>query len=268
LASDDDDDGRLKRLTVRELRERAVKSLGSKASGLKTRQELINALSADDWGAAVEPPSPRGKGAHPEGSEPLPVARDFFVDPRKPTLPASYGDDRLLVFRREPLAVVVSWDLSMATWADGKAVWLELVEPRGRLVARADVTVQTGLATFENLPEHVPLLPQVVRHSRVMTRGRAFSLGPLIEDQLRYQMTVLWDEPLPKAPHEASEAVARAREFHQAGPRPRRSGAVRVVSGLPTSRVGEEEGGEGGEGALPSSRFPSSRVSASRSRSP
>lgn len=197
-----DDDNTLKRMTVRELRERAVKSLGSKAAGLKTKQELIDALTEGDWGAATESKPKRGKkvaapAASPAG--PLPVARDFFVDPKKPALPTAYGDDRMLVFRREPLAVVVSWDLSAASWADGKAVWLELIQPGGKLVARSDVTLQTGLTTFEDLPQGVPLVPQVVRRGRVMTRGRAFSLGPLIEDELRYQMTVLWGEPLPNA---------------------------------------------------------------------
>ena len=45
MASDEDDAARLGRLTVRELRERAVKSLGAQAAALKTRQELVAALT-------------------------------------------------------------------------------------------------------------------------------------------------------------------------------------------------------------------------------
>jgi hypothetical protein len=250
LASDDDDEQALKRLTVRELRERAVKSLGSKAAGLKTKQELIDALTAGDSGSAAKG-APRKKKAAPapkakaEQAPPLAVVRDFFVDPRKPSLPSAYGDDRLLVFRREPLAVVVSWDLSEESWGDGKGVWLELIEPRGRLVARSDVVLQTGLATFEELPEHVPLVPQIVRRGRVRTRGRAFSLGPLIEDQLRYQMTVLWDQPLPSA-SEASGAGVSARH---AGP-----ARGHVEPGGGSSRVGLDRR------PLPASQLSSSRV--------
>jgi hypothetical protein len=182
----------------------------------------------------VPPPAPSG----PE----LPVARDFFVDPRKPALPSAYGDDRLLVFRREPLAVVISWDLADGTWGDGRGVWLELIEPRGRLVARHDIDVQTGLATFEELPERAPLVPQLVRRGRVMTRGRAFSLGPLIPDEARYQMTVLWDEPLPAAGTElergGSAASGRPMPVVRVGRA--RSGTVassRVTNGVPSSRV-------------------------------
>jgi hypothetical protein len=235
LASDDDNT--LKRLTVRELRERAVKSLGSKAAGLKTKQELIDALTGDDWGTAAEVKPRRGKKANPgpaAPARPLPVARDFFVDPKKPALPTSYGDDRILVFRREPLAVVVSWDLSAGSWADGQGLWLELIQPRGKLVARFDVALQTGIAAFEELPQGVPLVPQVVRKGRVMTRGRAFSLGPLIEDELRYQMTVLWGEPLPSAVElEELEDV----QVEVTRPATRNARRRRTVASLPTSDV-------------------------------
>ncbi len=213
MASDDNDDGDLKRLTVRELRERAVKSLGAKAAGLKTKGELVAALSVD-WGAAVERkpavvPQPKVVASSPlsvsaatrtEPAAELPIARDFFVDPKRPALPTAYGDDRLLCFRREPLAMVISWDLSSTTWGDGHGVSLELIEPKGRLVARADVLTATGLKTFEQLPEGKPLVPQLVRKGRVMTRGRAFTLGALIEDGLRYQMTVAWGGGLPTQP--------------------------------------------------------------------
>src|SRR5205823_5296958 len=80
----------------------------------------------------------------------LPITRDFFVDPRRAALPASYGDDRLLCFRREPLAVVISWDLSASTFADGLGLSLELVSARGRLVGSVPVDAPTGLATFDH----------------------------------------------------------------------------------------------------------------------
>jgi hypothetical protein len=150
------------------------------------------------------------------------------------------------VFRREPLAVVISWDLSASTWADGRSVWLELVEPRGRLVARCDVAVQTGLGTFDDLPQGVPLVPQLVRRGRVMTRGRAFSLGPLIEDELRYQMTVLWDEPLP--PEAALELFDESKEARAVGPVAKRAATRRSRASLPTSDVARRRHG-------PSSRF-------------
>lgn len=146
----------------------------------------------------------------------LPIARDFFIDPRKPSLPTSYGDDRLLTFRREPLAVVVSWDLSAVTFGDGQGLQLEVVAAGGRLIASAEVPTTTGLATFDALPMGKPLFVQVVRRGRVMTRGRPFTLGAVSDDAEHYQMTVPLDQPLPEVPEkrvwpEAPVAAERVR---------------------------------------------------------
>jgi hypothetical protein len=127
----------------------------------------------------------------------LPLMRDFFVDPRKPALQTAYGDDRLLCFRREPLAVVVSWDLASGTWGDGEGVWLELIDGRGQLVARSMVSSAQGLATFESLPHGRAITAQLIQRGRVMTRGKPFMLGGAEEDGPRQQMTVEWNEKLP-----------------------------------------------------------------------
>lgn len=315
--SDENDERVLKRLTVRELRARAVKSLGSKvAAGLKLKQELVDALVAGAAkvvekvekaapsigrktpakkeaepaaakkaepakkpnGAAKKsepakkteeveaapakksPPRKRGDGARasaPRASAPkaarggkeappsppaptpispkaaapkatakpskserlaqvyeLPITRDFFVDPRRQTLPVSYGDDRLLCFRREPLAIVVSWDLSSATFADGQGLSLELVSGKGRLVGSVRIGAPTGLATFDTLPPGQALTVQVVRGGRVMTRGRPFIIGGTAQEDegtTATQMTVPFDQPLPKQPERRAWEDAPAR---------------------------------------------------------
>jgi hypothetical protein len=275
MSSDDNEERGLKRLSVRELRQRAVKSLGSKvAAGLKLKDELVSALSAraakavapvkkaaakaaaskakpkaapakaakaaPEKGKAAEKPAAKSsakkvpvtrfakKGQAKKQSAPvqresppqaasstepapptreaaevyeLPITRDFFIDPRRAGLPASYGDDRLLCFRREPLAIVVSWDLSAATFADGQGLVLELLTTKGRLVGSVPVATPTGLATFDHLPEGTPLSVQVVRRGRVMTRGRPFMLGAAQGEgaDAPWQMTVPPDGPLSDA---------------------------------------------------------------------
>jgi len=282
------DENELKKLTVRELRAKAVKALGSKvAAGLKLKQELVDALvekatqvvkkatAPAKKADARKPESRKPEAKKPEAKKPepkksppkreakaekkaekavkaekpaaapkkkaatpvktkavkreaapakspprmtkppkaetaadvyeLPITRDFFVDPRRPSLPASYGDDRLLCFRREPLAIVVSWDLSAATFEDGQGLSLELVTLAGRLVGSVPVTAATGLATFDALPEGEALSVQVVRRGRVMTRARPFMLGAAREGGAAagggaFQMTVPYDQPLPEAP--------------------------------------------------------------------
>jgi hypothetical protein len=287
MSSDDNEERVLKRLTVRELRARAVKALGSKvAAGLKLKQELVDALVARaakavgkksepapkktppkkeaakatkkaeaaapkkeeapaKKAAAAEPAPkktpPRKRATPPKAAAKtaapaekpvpppritkpskaqamaevyeLPITRDFFVDPKRPSLPASYGDDRLLCFRREPLAIVVSWDLSAATFADGDGLVLELVTLPGKLVGSVQVTAPTGLATFDELPEGEGLAVQVVRRGRVMTRGRPFYLGSAkqpAEQGGAWQMTVPVDEPLPDEPARQAWADAPA----------------------------------------------------------
>ncbi len=326
--SDENDERVLKRLTVRELRARAVKSLGSKvAAGLKLKQELVDALvaraakvvekvekaapsmarkatakkdaepaaqkktepvkkangaakkaepakkseEAEAAPAKKSPPRRRGNGARasaprasapkaargakaappsppaaikasapktpaakaaPKASAPkatakpskserlaqvyeLPITRDFFVDPRRQALPASYGDDRLLCFRREPLAIVVSWDLSSATFADGQGLALELVTGKGRLVGSVRIGAPTGLATFDTLPPGQALTVQVVRGGRVMTRGRPFVIGGTAQEDegttATQKMTVPFDQPLPKQPERRAWEDAPAR---------------------------------------------------------
>ncbi len=293
MSSDENEERNLKKLTVRELRTKAVKALGSKvAAGLKLKQELVDALvetaakvvkknepakvakkletkkvetkkaepkkvepkkvevkkfeskkaptkkaqpkriETDKVEAKRSPPPAKKKALTPvktaavKRAEPekaptpprmtkppkaevaaevyeLPITRDFFVDPRKPSLPASYGDDRLLCFRREPLAIVVSWDLSAATFEDGQGLSLELVTLEGKLVGSVPVTAPTGLATFDDLPGGA-LAVQVVRRGRVMTRGRPFTIGSAREASPTgtgaWQMTVPIDEPLPEKP--------------------------------------------------------------------
>ncbi|MBK7865182.1 MAG: hypothetical protein IPJ65_42615 [Archangiaceae bacterium] len=306
MASDDNEERSLKKLTVRELRTRAVKSLGSKvAAGLKLKDELIAALagraakvvapkksaprpakasaprptksppratkaaakapsksgpkapekSAPRPAAKSAPRAPRASAKRAAASEPistavtpprppakpqpkvavqrfikprqsvaavtaprapakaaaktdrvmqvyeLPITRDFFVDPRKPTLPPSYGDDRLLCFRREPLAIVVSWDLSAASFGDGQGLTLELITGRGRFVSSVPITTPTGLATFETLPEGTPLTVQAVRRGRVLARAQPFMLGDeRPETDEPQQMTIAPDQALPQSP--------------------------------------------------------------------
>ncbi|MBL8950778.1 MAG: hypothetical protein JNK82_08385 [Myxococcaceae bacterium] len=259
------DENELKKLTVRELRTKAVKELGSKvAAGLKLKAELVDALSKKTKAPRPRPTAPKPKATAPKarasapkpkasapkasapkpkakpsaprarakktaaGAAPsppparplaktlsptraargaipyeLPITRDFFVDPRKPSLPASYGDDRLLCFRREPLAIVVSWDLSAKTFDSGRGLSLELVTQEGRLVGSVAVTAPTGLATFAELPGGQPLSVQVVRQGRVVTRARPFVLGdaaPAAAPAPAFKMTVPFDAPLPTAP--------------------------------------------------------------------
>jgi hypothetical protein len=47
------------------------------------------------------------------------VVRDFFVPPGSRALPASFGDDRVMLFPRDPGGIYVSWDLSPGTWGRG-----------------------------------------------------------------------------------------------------------------------------------------------------
>lgn len=342
--SDENDEGALKRLTVRELRARAVKALGSKvAAGLKLKQELVDALAAgaakvakkaDKVVAAARksPPKKAAKApepapapakrsppktakaaerdvapepakrsatakkapkasaprrtAAPKASAPtppraekaaskpsksekvaevyeLPITRDFFVDPRRGGLPVSYGDDRLLCFRREPLAIVVSWDLSTATFADGQALSLELVTSKGRLVGSVAIGSPTGLSTFDKLPSGQALTVQVVRAGRVVTRGRPFMIGGVAEPESdegspSWQMTVPMDQPIPRAPERRVWADA-----------PPRSHVTRkTVKRTPaeSSRLGaqveaEETETEHGAGAGRRRRASSSRIS-------
>ena len=274
MSSDENEERDLKKLTVKELRARAVKALGSKvAAGLKLKQELVDALvqkaakavkkapakvakQAETVAKKVEtaarkvekkveavakkaaptakktppkkratPPRAAKRAAPAKAPTPprmtkpskaeamaevyeLPITRDFFVDPRRPSLPAAYGDDRLLCFRREPLAIVVSWDLAAATFADGQGLRLELVTLQGRLVGAQTVTAPTGLATFETLPEGEGLQAQLVKQGRVVTRGRSFMIGSARpagaaaegERAPPRRMTVAVDQPLPEEP--------------------------------------------------------------------
>jgi hypothetical protein len=262
MSGDDNEERLLKKLTVRELRARAVKSLGSKvAAGLKLKQELVDALiaraekivapkraaaraakaatkaasevrAAPAKAAAAKaaapkksPPAPAPKkraaapkavrASPPPKAEPassaepvmqvyeLPVTRDFFVDPRRPSLPSSYGDDRLLCFRREPLAVVVSWDLSPQSFGDGQGLALELITAKGRLAGTVSLTTPSGLATFETLPRGTALTVQVVRKGRVLTRAKPFMLGPAADEEgeaQAWEMTVAPGEALPRSP--------------------------------------------------------------------
>ena len=345
--SDENDEGVLKRLTVRELRARAVKALGSKvAAGLKLKQELVDALvagatkvakkadkvmaaarksppkaaakSPPKAAAAKSPPkkaaekapepevapepvkkSAPAKKAAPKASAPrkaaaasakaiaptpprvekaaskpsksekvaevyeLPITRDFFVDPRRGGLPVSYGDDRLLCFRREPLAIVVSWDLSTATFADGQALSLELVTHKGRLVGSVAIGSPTGLTTFDKLPSGHALTVQVVRAGRVVTRGRPFMIGGVAEEESdegrpTWQMTVPMDQPIPRSPERRVWADAP----------PRTTVTRKVVKRTPaeSSRLGaqvetEETETEQGAGSGRRRRASSSRIS-------
>jgi hypothetical protein len=47
------------------------------------------------------------------------VVRDFFVPPGSRALPAAFGDDRVMLFPRDPRGVFVSWDLSPRTFGQG-----------------------------------------------------------------------------------------------------------------------------------------------------
>jgi hypothetical protein len=78
------------------------------------------------------------------------VVRDFFVPPGARALPAAFGDDRVLLFPRDPTGVYVSWDLSAATWGHGglwlvlrthvgAAVWSQLLDgPQGSVSLSGD----------------------------------------------------------------------------------------------------------------------------------
>lgn len=61
------------------------------------------------------------------------VVRDFFVPPGARALPAAFGDDRVMLFPRDPTGVYVSWDLSQATWGFG-GLWLVLRTHDGQVV--------------------------------------------------------------------------------------------------------------------------------------
>ena len=224
-----------------------------------------SALERTELAPAASPSPPIA--AKPSKSEKLaqvyelPITRDFFVDPRRQALPASYGDDRLLCFRREPLAIMVSWDLSTNTFADGQGVQLELVTGKGRLVGSVTIGSATGLATFDALPKGQALTVQVVRQGRVMTRGRPFMIGGPAEEAGElsagagaWQMTVPIDQPLPKTPEKREWADAPARtEWKQ----------TRTVA-LGSSRTGpvvEEGASERGGKAGARRRASSSRIS-------
>ncbi len=76
----------------------------------------------------------------PPASRPSPtVTRNFFVEPAPPGLPASYGDDRVLTFRRDPTTVYAAWDLAPVEHAEGR-----VVDRAGQTLQSFEVTAPSG----------------------------------------------------------------------------------------------------------------------------
>lgn len=71
------------------------------------------------------------------------VVRDFFVPPGSRALPAAFGDDRVMLFPRDPGGVYVSWDLSPETWGQG-GLRLALRDHEGTEVWASEVHAPQG----------------------------------------------------------------------------------------------------------------------------
>ena len=67
--------------------------------------------------------------------QPDTVTQHFFLEPDKPRLPVTYGDNRVLTFARDPKTLYAAWDFSSSNFDQGTA--------RGQVVNKAGVPVQS-----------------------------------------------------------------------------------------------------------------------------
>lgn len=193
--------------------------------------------------ASVGPGNPAP--AAPPRPPPAPdrvVVRDFFLRPGERRLPASYGDDRVLVFPRDPGGAWVSWDFRPDTWGAG-AHRLVLRTADGRVLWSADADAPSGGAVAAGALEG-----EVVRALVLAEDGRELAGSAAIAlpgaaagaaSGPRAWVRVEPGQPLPGAPRWMSALEDAGGE---GAPRPGAAGPG------PTSRT-PGAGGPGGAGA-------------------
>lgn len=180
----------IKDLSLKELHALAQEKLGARAAELRTRQQLIDALTPRERKkpaavlVALAPPlpEPEAKPLPPElyVPEPAPVpkitaepfapaetiTKDFFLDPDVPRLPDAYGDDRVLIFARDPSTLYAAWDIAPARFAAGSQG--HVTNAAGDPVRTFDLPAAVGGVFLEQLPSGIALDVEVLgTHAQV-----------------------------------------------------------------------------------------------------
>jgi hypothetical protein len=176
----------------------------------------------------------------PKKQRPAPdraVVRDFFVPPGSRALPASFGDDRVMLFPRDPGGIFVSWDLSPKTWGegglrlvlrthDGHELWSQTIDtPHGAVSIEGDFGGASIRAVIERSGEGVGASPAVLMPGS----PEAFAE--------RWKVHVDPDETLPLTPRKVGPAEGPPEPAGALGENSRLLSAARGKRGGAPSRL-------------------------------
>lgn len=155
------------------------------------------------------------------------VVRDFFVEPGTRPLPAAFGDDRVLLFPREPTGVYVSWDLSPETFGRGR-MQLVVRAHDGKVVWAQQLDSAQGSASLVGDFGGASLRAVIRLGDEPISASPAVTLpGSQGELATRWRVRIDPDEPLPQEPERLAAPEGPSESFGLEGAAPSRLGAGR-----------------------------------------